>query len=191
MRRAGVTVGAITVTSLLLLGVALLVYRDAESTEPAEPVLVDPVTGTVQSVALGDTRKEVEAKLGTAPPWNGDQAVSPLEEDWDEIGAPSSMAYAGRPYVLRYAHTSVELENGRVVAVTTAERGAVTPAGAGVGDDLDAARQAYPSLRCRDAPATGGHGSYPACSGRLSPGRWLWFGEDPIKSISLASRRLG
>jgi hypothetical protein len=181
-------VGALTLVALLLLGLALLVYRD---TEPAaEPVLVDPVRGTVQGVRLGDTRAEVEAKLGKAPPWNDEQSVEPLEEDWTEIGAPSSMPLTGRPYALRYAHTSVELEDGRVVAVTTAERGAVTSAGVGVGDDLDSARQAYPSLECFDAPA-GDIGEYPVCRGRLGSERWLWFGEDPIRSISLASKRLG
>jgi hypothetical protein len=191
MNRAVVMVGAMTLVSLLLLGIALLFYRDAANSEPAEPVLVDPVAGTVQGVALGDTRAQVEAKLGPAPPWNGDQSVAPLEEDWTEIGAPSAMSYSGRPYVLRYPHTSVELENGRVIAVTTAERGAVTPSGVGVGDDLGSVRQAYPSLNCGEAPIAGGHGGYPACRGRLAQGRWLWFGEDPIRSMSLASRRLG
>ena len=184
-------VGAMTAVALLLLGIALLVYHDAESAEPAEPVLVDPVSGTAQGVALGDTRAAAERTLGEAPPWNDEQSTAPLEEDWTEIGAPSTMASTGTPYVLRYPHTSVELENGRVVAVVTAERGATTPAGVGVGDDLDAAREAYAGLRCWDAPAAGGHGSYPVCSGRLGARRWLWFGEDPIKSISLASRRLG
>lgn len=184
-------VGAMTAVAFLLLGIALLVYRDAESTEPAEPVLVDPVSGTAQGVALGATKAEVEAKLGNAPPWNDDESVEPLEEDWQEIGAPSGMAANQTYEALRYAHTTVELEGGHVISIVTAERGATTPAGVGVGDDLDSAQQAYPSLRCYDVSGAGGHGSYPACSGRLGPQRWLWFGEDPIRSITLASRRQG
>jgi hypothetical protein len=182
-------VGAVSAVALLLLGIALLVYRDADT--PARPVLVDPVQGSVDGVRLGDTRQEVEAKLGDAPPWNDEQSMAPLEEDWAEIGAPSSMQMTGKPYALRYPHTSVTLEDGRVVELVTAERGATTPAGIGVGAELASVRRAYPSLRCYDAPVAGGHGSYPACTGRLAQGRWLWFGQDPIRSISLASKRQG
>jgi hypothetical protein len=188
-----VRIGALTVFALLLLGLALLAYEDAEGDEDGQvaPVLVDPAKGTVQGVSLGATKAQAVARLGPAPPWNGDQSVQPLKEDWDEIGAPSAMPFPGTPDVLRYDHTTVVLENGRVISVVTAERGATTPGGVGVGDDLDTVREAYPTLRCWDAPSGGGHGTYPVCSGRLSGDRWLWFGRDPIKSISLASRRLG
>jgi hypothetical protein len=183
---------ALTVVALLLLGLVLPACTGADDEGGrVAAVLVDPMAGSAQGVSLGDTKAQAVARLGPAPPWNGDQSVEPLKEDWDEIGAPSSMSLAGRPDVLRYDHTTVELENGRVVAVTTAERGATTPAGIGVGDDLDVVRKAYPSLRCWDAPSGGGHGTYPVCSGRLRGNRWLWFGRDPIKSISVASRRLG
>jgi hypothetical protein len=176
---------------LVALGLAFFVLRnDEEDERPARPIRVDPVAGSVASVRLGDTRAKAEARLGPAPPWNDEQSVEPLEEDWNEIGAPSGMDYRGTPYVLRYPHTTVELENGRVIAIVTAERGARTPAGIGVGDALDAARDAYPALECWDA-AREGFGTYPVCSGRVKAKRWLWFGEDPIRSIAIASRRLG
>jgi hypothetical protein len=183
------TVIAGVIAAIVLPPLAYVAWRDA-SDEPSPPVLVDPVAGVADSVRLGDTRAGAVAKLGPAPPWNGDQSVEPLEEDWDEIGAPSTMSLS-RPYVLRYPHTTVELDDGRVVAIVTAERNARTPVGVRVGDALEEARRAYPALRCWDAPAGGGQGTYPVCSGRLRPGRWLWFGEDPIRSISIASRRLG
>lgn len=191
MRRAGVAVGA-SAAVILLLGGALLLKRDeGEPAGSAAPVLVDPVAGTLQGVKLGSNENAVVARMGDAPPWNGDQSVAPLEEDWDEIGGPSAMSITGKPNVLRYPHTTVELEDDRVIAITTAEKGATTPAGIGVGDDLGSVRSAYPALRCWDAPYGGGHGTYPVCSGRLESRRWLWFGQDPIRSIAIASRRLG
>jgi hypothetical protein len=187
MLRATVIAGAIA--AVVLPTLTYIAWRDV-SRERQAPVVVDPVAGAIDGVRLGDTRTEAVAKLGPAPPWNDEQSVEPLEEDWDEIGAPSAMSLS-RPYVLRYLHTTVELDHGLVVAIVTAERGARTPRGVRVGDDLDEVRRAYPALRCWDAPSGGGHGSYPVCSGRLRPKRWVWFGEDPIRSISVASRRLG
>jgi hypothetical protein len=193
VRRAAVLVGGVTALALVLLGVALLVYHDADKTEPArtERVLVDPAAGTFRGVRLGATRAEAVARLGEAPPWTDDDPVEPLEEDWTEIGAPSVMTFPGTPDVLRYPRTVVELEDGRVIAIVTAELGATTPPGVAVGDDLASVRAAYPALRCWDAPVAGGHGSYPVCSGRVESRRWLWFGEDPIRSITIASVRLG
>jgi hypothetical protein len=182
------TVIAGVIAAIVLPPLAYRAWRDA-SKEPS-PVLIDPVAGVADGVRLGDRRAAAVAKLGAAPPWNGDQPVAPLEEDWDEIGGPSSMSVT-RPYVLRYAHRTVELDHGQVVAIIIAERNARTPAGVRVGDELEEARRAYPALRCWAAPSAGGHGTYPVCSGRLQRGRWLWFGEDPIRSISIASRRLG
>ncbi len=185
-------VGSTTAVALILFGAAFLVYgNEDEPAAPAARVLVDPLAGTVQGVKLGDSEDAVVARLGNAPLWNGDQPVAPLDENWDEIGPPSVMTITRTYNVLRYPHTSVELEDNRVIAIITAEEGAATPTGIGVGDDLGSVRAAYPALRCWDAPHAGGHGTYPVCSGRLDSGRWLWFGQDPIRSITLASRRLG
>ena len=185
-------IGSTSAVALILFGVAFLVHRDEdEPAAPAAEVLVDPLAGTVQGVKLGDNEDAVVARLGNAPPWNGDQPVEPLDEDWDEIGPPSAMTITGTYDVLRYPHTSVELEDDRVIAIITAEKGATTSTGIGVGDDLRSVRAAYPALRCWDAPHAGGHGTYPVCSGQLDSSRWLWFGQDPIRSITLASRRLG
>jgi hypothetical protein len=183
------TVIAGVIAAIVLPPLAFIAWRDA-SEEPPPPVLVDPVAGVADGVRLGDTRGVAVTKLGPAPPWNGDESVAPLEENWDEIGAPSAVSLT-RPYVLRYPHTTVELDHGRVVAIVTADRNARTPEGVRVGDELEEARRAYPALRCWGAPSGGGNGTYPVCSGRVRPGRWIWFGEDPIRSISIASRRLG
>jgi hypothetical protein len=183
------TVIAGVIAAIVLPPLTYVAWRDA-SEEASPPVLVDPVAGVANGVRLGETRAAAVAKLGHAPPWSGDESVEPLEEDWDEIGAPSTISLT-RPDVLRYPHTSVELDKGRVVAIVTAEQNARTPTGVRIGDELEDARRAYPALRCWHAPSGGGHGTYPVCSGRLRPGRWLWFGEDPIRSISIASRRLG
>ena len=134
-------VGSTTGVALILFGVAFLVNRDEDHrAAPAAQVLVDPLAGTVQGVKLGDNEDAVVARLGNAPPWSGDQPVAPLDEDWDEIGPPSAMTITDSYTVLRYPHTSVELEDDRVIAIITAEKGATTSTGIGVGDDLGSVR---------------------------------------------------
>jgi hypothetical protein len=47
----------------------------------------------------------------------------------------------------------------------------------------------YPGLRChRASPAEGG---YPFCVGRLQPRRSLWYGHDPIGSITISATCFG
>ena len=104
------------------------------------------------------------------------------------LGGPSAMSITGKANVLRVPahHKSSSSQDDRVIAITTAEKARETPAGIGVGDDLDSVRAAYPVLKCWDAPHAVGHGTYPVCKKILDKIRWLWLGQDPIWSIAVA-----
>jgi hypothetical protein len=49
-----------------------------------------------------------------------------------------------------------------------------------IGDPLDRAAQAYPGLECGEQNEGTENRPYPACTGRVAPERYIWFGGDPI-----------
>jgi hypothetical protein len=68
--------------------------------------------------------------------------------------------------------------------------GATTSRGVSIGDRMDVARGEY-QLECREVAGgeslLGGQEFYPSCSARLMRGIRIWFGRDPIRSITLVS----
>jgi hypothetical protein len=46
----------------------------------------------------------------------------------------------------------------------------------------------YARLGCGEAPFEGGH--YPYCGGQIALHRWVWFGRDPVRSITVAAIRV-
>ena len=91
---------------------------------------------------------------------------------------------------MRYPHVSVLLDDGRVTAIVIAETEAESLGGVGVDDDLDDARRAYPRLTCGEAAEGDAGATFPYCAGRVGAKRWLRFGKDPVKSITIASLEL-
>ena len=49
----------------------------------------------------------------------------------------------------------------------------------------------YPDLHCGTANEGTEYITFPYCGGRIAPQRYVWFGEDPIRSISLSVTPLG
>ena len=77
--------------------------------------------------------------------------------------------------------------------MATVEAGARTRAGVGVGDPLELVRQRYESTKCGEAradePLFGGEGpTYPWCRAVVGSVR-VFFGDDPIKSITMTGYR--
>jgi len=61
--------------------------------------------------------------------------------------------------------------------------------GVQVGDDLDAAKEAYPTIRCEGPSSSDTSATQAAnCSGFLRENRWIYFGGDPIRSITVMER---
>ena len=77
----------------------------------------------------------------------------------------------------------------RVFAIMITAPGVHTARGVAVGDKLAAARRAYPHLHCGTG-GTGEFGYFPFCGGKIASNRWIWFGRNPIRSITIASREL-
>jgi hypothetical protein len=78
--------------------------------------------------------------------------------------------------------------DGRVDGFIVAQSGAHTTRGIAIGDDAKKTLARYPQLTCGESPVEGG--SYPYRGGRIAEHRWLWFGRDPIRSITVATVRL-
>ena len=68
--------------------------------------------------------------------------------------------------------------------------GARTLAGVGLGDPLDAAEAAYPNIRCDVQNRDGEYVPYPYGTTKLGDGPHIWFGQDPIRSITLLATPL-
>ena len=176
--------------ALLLVAAVPLVWAGYRQLRPRDDTGGRVVATDVRGVSLGDTRVDVVDALGPTAGSSG-SSIAPLGEDFDEIGGPPFIATPGSEHEsLRYRDTTVLLSDDRVYGVVTTDEEAETPEGVGVGDNLDVAEDAYPGLACGVARA-GEYRTFPYCGARLRPGRWIWFGQDPIRSIVLTTTELG
>jgi hypothetical protein len=163
---------------------------------------IDETRGTYRGVGIGASPTAVRRILGARGFARPDEPTTPRSApSISAIGAPSALQRrcrrraAGqraslRVRVLRYPQVSFLFCDSRVVALVVSDRQARTQAGLGIGDRLAQAQRLYPGLRC-DRSSSGEAGGYPFCVGRLQPQRSLWFGHDPIGSITISATRFG
>jgi hypothetical protein len=153
-------------------------------------VVADAFHGGFKELMLGDHRSSAIIKLGLASPSRSD-LIAPVGEDFDHIGGPPFIATPGSTHeVLRYPATSVLLSDDRVYGFVITHEDAETAGGVGVGDNLGLAEEKYAGLDCGIARA-GEYRTFPYCGGRVDAMTWIWFGQDPIRSIVLTSSELG
>jgi hypothetical protein len=178
--------------ALLLVGAVPLLwtgYRQVRPLDEGGEVLIDERPGSFRRVGLDYSRSTVIAELGI-PVKSPGSSIAPVGEDFAHIGGPPFIATPGSTHeTLRYHETSVLLSDDRVYALLITDGEAETAEGVGVGDNLGLAEDRYPTLECGVARA-GKYRTFPFCGGRLD-GRWLWFGQDPIRSIVLTTTELG
>lgn len=74
----------------------------------------------------------------------------------------------------------------RVYVIMSSLRGTRTLRGVGVGDPLDDAQGKYSGLACHDASDAHGTATFRYCNGKLAPGRFIYFGGDPIGTVATA-----
>ncbi len=164
-------------------------------------VLIDENRGTYRGVGIGASPEDVREALGNIPFAEPNEPLSPeAAESFHEIGGPTVLAPPCRPtrrpggrsrlQLLRYPDVSFAFCDRRVFALVVIDRRARTRAGLRIGDGLEDARVLYPALRCGEAPS-GDIRRYPFCVGRLRPRRSLWFGQDPIASITVSTTPFG
>jgi hypothetical protein len=166
------------------------------------PTHIDEKRGTYRGVGIGDRAEDVFRVFGRVPVSGTDKPVAPLKDDFVEIGGATliSTPCKGRApgmsgiATLRYDHVTFLLCDGRSHGFIVAVENARTLRGVGVGSDLRDAQAAYPRLRCGEASygeaLVGEPPSYPYCGGKIDGRRWIWFGRDPIGSITISTNRL-
>ena len=156
-----------------------------------------PRRSTKPAVATAGRRRR-PSLVGAAPPGHAPDAGfeddnGPLGSDFYEDGLPSTWSSPGGSTVpgrdLLYRGRSYLVEDGRgdrrVFGFMITGRRAETARGVGIGDTLAFARRRYPQLRCDVVNQGSEYVTFPACRARIAPRRYLGFGQNPIRSISL------
>jgi hypothetical protein len=180
--------------AVLLFGAVPLVWAGYRQLRPRDEagsraLLIEEGAGAYRGMVFGEGREVVMRSLGPARPSSG--SIAPLGENFDEIGGPPFIDTPGVTHeVLRYAETTVLLTELGVYGYVITADDAETVAGVGIGDNLALAEDRYEKLECGIA-RQGEYRTFPYCGGMLGSGRWIWFGEDPIRSIVLTKTELG
>jgi hypothetical protein len=182
MRSARLTVA----TALFLVGCG-----SAHKPPPSARFKVDDQAGSLAGVRLESPIAAVLRAFGPLPGRN--PVAEPSGSEHDAIGGPNGYAYPAhcRGYVsINNSDAAFAFCSGRLFVFVTTSDLAETMRGIRIGDSLQAAKRTYPELQCgastgdsTDPPVP----QYPYCSGRVGPGRYLWFGQDPIRSIAMGS----
>jgi hypothetical protein len=170
----------------LVVAVLLLASCIACSAEQSPARSFDLRAGTYGGVGLGSSSAEIRARFG-----NGESApngpASPLGDEFSEIGGAISipLPHGGRVEsrdILRYDDVSFLLADDHVFAL-------VVTAGGEIGQSLEDASRAY-RLTCGRTDGGGEYREYPYCVGKIAEERFVWFGEDPIRSITVSETSL-
>jgi hypothetical protein len=179
----------------LLVALMALLSLSACSGEPTASSTghrVDLEQMTYRGTGLGATIAEIRASFGE--PESMEQVAAPAGAD--RMRGPMSIPLPDAlqtdpplqepPPLLRYRDAAFLTDGSRVFAVLVEDPHAVTEKGVSVGDELERADTVY-RLRCTTALGWSDEDVYAACFGRLSAGRYVWFGGDPIENISFAT----
>lgn len=160
---------------------------------------IDERAGTVADIGIGSSKADVETKLGrykrpaeaypTAP---ADRSEEQTAGPWSVITGPHHLGPGGKrgeQVTLRYDGAALFVFRDRVFGIMVSAGNARTSKGVQIGDRLDAARKAYPTVRCEGASSSDTSATQAAnCSGFLRRNRWVYFGGDPIRSITIMER---
>jgi hypothetical protein len=156
---------------------------------------IDELAGGYKGVALGDPRSAAIRVFGKPAETTGPS--TPLGSDFYDGGPLSQKnppGYDKKPDLLRYenvAFLSTPTPSG-IHSIVIDDPRAATQKGVGIGDPLEAAKNVYPSIRCQPERDRGEYAPDPAhCSGKLADGRYIWFGNDPIRIIALSPTSMG
>jgi hypothetical protein len=177
-----------------LRAVALLAVLAGCGSDPAPhpPVTVDEQAGTYRGVGIGSTRAEARRELGRVAGRPTDP-LAPIGADALETGIPPSPRDP-RPSpgiaFWRFDDVVMAAGAGRAWLLAVTKQDAVTRAGVGVGNDLDEVRAAYPDAECGTANEGTEYTQFDYCTLRVAPRRYLWFGYDPVRSITMSREPL-
>ena len=183
---------AVIVAGIALAAAIVIVSAD----EPV--VMVDERSGVLNGVRFGDSEAEVRARHGE--PSDDDDGFFPEGADFTgppSLPSPRSDQRPPRePTPLHYDDAAYVVSPTRgVFAMASLAEGARTRAGVGVGDELRLVRERYDRVVCGEAitgeDLFGGElPMYPWCRALVRDGIRVFFGEDPIHSITITTTPL-
>lgn len=157
----------------------------------ATPHRIDERRGTFDGIALGTPESRIVRRFG---PDQGEPngPTSPLGTDEFGGGSPRSELSRtptpnDRKASLRYDGMSFSTFNRRVYVMVSALQRTKTLRGVGVGDGLSEVRRAYPELVCGTATDDFGRDTFEYCTAEVHPGRFLYFGSDPVETVAIGT----
>jgi hypothetical protein len=182
---------------VIVLGCALTGCGGAEAEPPSRPAAaaatIDELRGTYRGVGLGDTRRKLERRLGRARVTR-DGPFQPIGDDYYDVALPPTLDYpssSGHSGIWRFRRAVVDAYDRRAFSLALTAPDAVTRRGVGVGSSLDDVRAAYPGARCGIANEGTEYPTSPFCTARVDAGRYVWFGGDPVLSVTLSRKPIG
>ena len=187
-------------TVAVMVGVAVYLAASDGIDEPAPQSarVIDEMRGTYRGVGIGDSAAEVRAVLGPREFADGSESMSPLGAgNFAEVGGAMAIRYPGipstprDPELLRYQQVSFLLLDDKVFALMITDDGAATSRGLAISGDLNDADELYERLNCEDVEIGDFGETFPYCAGVLAPERHIWFGQDPIRSITITTTSFG
>ena len=160
----------------------------------SHPGRIDERAGTYRGVGLGDPVPAITQVFGPQRPASDYEAMAPFRYPEGGNYGPGVLQFGDyEPFgpTLRYYDVVFTFKGGQGLgAFEVVEPGASTGSGVRIGDPLERARAMYPTLLCGTVNKDTEYEEYAACSGKLGPRRYIWFGGDPIKSITMSTNPL-
>jgi hypothetical protein len=155
-------------------------------------VVVDEDSGSYRGVAIGDDGEAIQTALGKRAPagenepglalgWEDRSDYGPTLIQLNRYGTRSSETW------YRYRDVVLFLRNDKLGAFIVVNDDARSRRGVAVGMPLDRAQAAYPELQCGTVDEDADDVPYPACTGKVGATNYIWFGGDPIRSITVAN----
>jgi hypothetical protein len=185
---------------LILVATVLLSFGSACGEEDASgrpaPTVIDELAVTVNGVGLGDDRTAIRRELGPARTEGLMLPRLPDDVPLEDIGLPwtldplpgvprtrvQTMLYDGMSFLVAPREGAYAFFVWRPRARTTS--------GVRIGDSLESAVRRHPRLRCGVRNRATEYVAYPYCKGRVGD-NYVWFGQDPIRSITVSATPLG
>ncbi len=166
----------------------------ARKTTDSREYLLNERSGRFRGVGLGSSDARARRKLGVTR-MSANEPLAPLGRNPAELGFPPSpkdpRRIRGSYRAWRFTGVAFGAFGRRAYLMTVASGAARTTRGITVGDPLRRVQKRYPELKCRKA---GGQGSeyvqVSSCTGKVAPRRYVWFGRDPVHSITVSAAPL-
>lgn len=159
-------------------------------------MLIDARAGTVNGVALGSDRGKIRQELGRARREGLMLPRLPSGIAVEDVGIPwtlDPLPGVRRSRVLTMIYNGISFlvaPDSGAYAFSVWNPDARTTSAVRIGDQLESARRRHPGLRCGIRNRDSEYTPYPYCKGRVGD-NYVWFGQDPIRSITVSATPLG